>query len=769
MRSVARIDTRDIFYPIEKLEPASASGKKLVRTVDTPIRRADRRVDRPWRDKIAAGEQGGVKPSRKRPRSAKVHPTYPNIFSPIKLGPVELPNRFYFGPHGNQMTAGTAPSRDYAYYVAERARNGGAGLIVTAHTLHERSRQFQSTAYTEANVPSFRAMADAVHEAGSKIFAEVWYAWVTPGNWQPLGPAAPAMSASANQLRRNTRTVSTHEMTNEEVWRAIGAYRQCVANLRAAGYDGVMIHAAHAALAEQFLSPYFNRRTDEFGGSLENRMRFLVEVLKAAREEGGSEFAVGMRFNCDELLNGGYGADVAREVITRVREAGLVDYLDLDVAVEPNQFHLGMPSVFVAPQVYRPYIEKVRSAVGDTPVLSVLGRITSLADAEAALADGVCDVVGAARALIAEPELVSNARAGREDQNRVCIACNWCLAAPAEGAHGCTINPASYRERLWGVETLTPAASPSRVVVVGSGPAGLEAARVSAHRGHQVTLFEARDRLGGGMALWSTLPGRDFLRHNIDWWGRELKRLGVTVRCGVEATAEMVLAEHPDAVIVATGSLYSERGNSAFDQADIPGAERAFVYRPEDILVRGVRPKGKVVVLDCEGLHTGVGVSEILGRAGAQVEHLTPELMPVSIRLLESQEAEFIMKRLDEAGVSISTATYISSIGNRQVATYNVFTDKTASIDDVDAVVLCTGRVPVDSLAKQLEGKVAQLFCVGDALAARLLAHAPYEGQKFARYIGEPDAPRSVADAFFAPNSDDLAVLPAETLLRSAG
>ena len=690
---------------------------------------------------------------------------YPHIFSSYRLGPVEIPNRFYFSAHGNQMTAGNAPSRDYVHYMLERVKDGGCGLVISAHTVHDRGRQFQSTAYPEANVRSFQAMSDAVHAAGAKIFAQLWYFWATAGSWQPLAPGAPALSPSANQLRRNTRNVSTHEMSTDEVWRFIEVYRQSISNLRKGGFDGVLIHAAHGAIIEQFNSPYFNRRTDEFGGSLENRMRFMVEILKAAREAGGEEFAVGVRLNCDEMLNGGYGTDTAREIITILRERKLVDYFDLDVAVEPNQFHLGMPSVFVEPQVYRPYVEAVRSATGDIPVLSVLGRLTNLADAEAALADGVCDVVGAARGLIAEPRLVQNARAGKEDQSRVCIACNWCLAAPAEGAHGCTINPASYRERLWGVDTLVPAARARKVVVVGGGPAGLEAARVSALRGHQVTLFESRDRLGGGLAVWAGLPGREFIRNNIDWWGRELDRLGVNVRLGAEASAAAVLAEQPDAVIVATGSLYSAAGNSAFDQADIPGHDRSFVYRPEDILVAGKRPAGNVVVLDCEGLHTGVGISEVLAQAGARVRHITPELMPISIRLLESQEGGFVMARLEDAGVAITTSTYVREIGDRRLTVYNVHTGTDRVIDDVDAVVLCTGRVPVDRLAGELAGKVEQIFTVGDALAARMLAAAPYEAQKFARYIGEPGAPKSTADVYFAANSDDIAVLPAEVLL----
>ena len=206
--------------------------------------------------------------------------------------------------------------------------------------------------------------------------------------------------------------------------------------------------------------------------------------------------AVGMRFNCDELLPGGYDTGQAREVLKAVCDRGLIDFADLDVAVEPMQLKYGMPSVFIEEHFYRPYVEKVRSAAGAVPVLSVLGRVTRMADAEAAIASGLCDMVGSARELIAEPQFVKLAREGKEEQGRTCIACNWCLAGSGDGVFGCSINPGSYRERTWGIDSFSPAASRSNVAVIGGGPGGMEAARVAALKGHEVTLFEARDSSG---------------------------------------------------------------------------------------------------------------------------------------------------------------------------------------------------------------------------------------------------------------------------------
>jgi len=691
-----------------------------------------------------------------------MHSRYPRVFSPIRLGPVEIANRFYFSPHGVALTVGTKPSDDFVHYNAARVRGGGCGLVIVSLVVHERGRHFQASPYPEENIAAFRALADAVHEAGGKMFGQIWYWWGCTGHWQPLSPPAPALGPSAAQYGIADRTMSTHEMSKGEIARMVDAFRQSTSHLRQAGFDGVMLHAAHGGLLEQFVSPYFNRRTDEYGGSGHNRMRCLVQSLQAAREGAGGKLAVGMRLNCDELLPGGYDTSGAREILSGVCASGLVDFVDLDVAVEPNQLHLGMPPVFERPQVYRPYVEAVRGAACDVPVLSVLGRLTKVADGEAAIAAGTCDMVGAARALIAEPELVKNAYHGEEERSRTCIACNWCLAALADSAQGCSINPASYRERLWGVDSFGPAAEACKVVVVGGGPAGLEAARVSALKGHEVILLEVRPRLGGALALWASLPGREFFQESIAWWERELRRLDVTIRTSSEATAASVLAEGPHAVIVATGARYSRGGRSAFLDRDIPGHERSFVYRPEEILLGTARPAGKVVLLDGEGLHTSVGIAEVLARAGAEVEYLMPGFAPMSARLMDAMESVFVMRRLRAAAVALSPSSYIRSIGDHEVSVYDVYTGCERTISAVEAVVLSTGRVPVAELARGLEGRVAQLFTVGDALAVRPFATAAYEGQKFARYIGEPGAPTTVGEAYFQADGAEAVPLPAD-------
>lgn len=697
--------------------------------------------------------------------TAGQHPKYPTMFSPIRLGPVELRNRFYFSPHGTALTVGTKPSDDYSHYNVARVKDGGCGLVIASAVVHDRGVIYQPSPYPRENIASFRAMADAIHAAGGKIFAQLWYWWGTLGQWQPLSPPAPSLAASAVQTAWYEKGLSTHEMSRDEIKSMIAAFGTSTANLREAGFDGVELHAAHAAVLEHFVSPYFNRRTDEYGGSLENRMRVLVEALEASREGAAGQMAVGMRFNCDEMLPGGYDQAGAREILKRICDAGLVDFVDLDVAVEPNQLGIGMPPVFVEPHVYKPYVEAVRDAAGSVPVLSVLGRLTSIADGEAVIKSGLCDMVGATRALIAEPELVKNAFEGNEHRSRICIACNWCCAAGTEAAQGCAINPASYRERLWGVDSFLPAPVRSKLVVVGGGPGGMEAARVAALRGNEVVLIEARDRLGGALALWADLPSRDPFHRAIDWWKDELDRLGVTVRLGTTATAASILAERPDAVIIATGAAYSRGGRCAFLDIDIPGFDQDFVYRPDEILLGRVPPTGKVLLLDGEGMHASVGIAEVLASNGCDVDYITPGFAPVSLRLYDSLEAGFVITRLRSMPhVTFTPATWAKRIGDHEVTLYDSFTNIERTVRGVDAVVLSTGRLPVDTLSRQLDGKVDQLFTIGDALAARPFATAAYEGQKFGRYVGEPDAPKTFGDAYFSAKGAELYPVPADML-----
>jgi 2,4-dienoyl-CoA reductase-like NADH-dependent reductase (Old Yellow Enzyme family)/thioredoxin reductase len=675
---------------------------------------------------------------------------YPHVFSPIEIGPVTIANRFYVSPHGIPLTVHGAPSPECVDYLEERAA-GGCGLIIHSIAAYSFSQRLH-TAYFAESVPGFAAVARAVHEHGAKIFGEIFYHASVPGPWKPHSPTRPAVAPSS--LQHFDSYYVSHQLNMREIAALVEAHRRSAAHLVQAGYDGIEVHCTHGTLVELFLSPYFNRRTDSYGGSLENRMRFLVDCLQAARDGAGAGRAVGVRFICDEMLPGGLTREDARDVMRRLIEMRLIDFADLDIGVEPQQLPIAAPPYFVPPHLYESYVAGMREVTGALPVLSVIGRMTSVADAERIIAAGVCDMVGAARGLIAEPELVKNAREGREDRSRVCIACNWCIEFDwTQGA--CTINPASANEHAWGVRKLRAAPRRCRVVVVGAGPGGLEAARVAALRGHDVVVFERRASVGGQMSLWARLPGRETFATTPAWWAARLEELGVDVRIGVEADAALVRVEQPDAVIVAAGARYARDGESGYLALPIQGWDREFILTPEDVLEHGARPRGKVVVLDDEGLNTGVGIAELLANSGATVELMTRWLQIPSASHVYTAEFMFTNPLLQNAGVTVTTQTYIKEIGAGELTVFDVFTSEERQVDDVDAVVLATMRRPNDALVNELDGTVEQLFAIGDALAPRMLAAATYEGQRFARFIGEPDAPRDFADVYFAPPGAD--------------
>ncbi len=700
-----------------------------------------------------------------------MHPKYPHIFTPIKLGPVQLGGRFFFASHGLNMVhaGGNEPSNDLPFFDAERAR-GGVHLLIQSQNVHGGWGINAVSPFPKRNIESFRVTADRVHEHGARLFAQLWYFWGLPGQWWPLAPQRPVLSPS--RMQQVWGNGSTHQIGKEEIRRIIAAHRQSAANLREAGYDGVELHVAHGALLEQMLSPYFNNRTDEYGGILENRMRLLLECLEAAREGAGPDMAVGIRFNCDELLPGGvptgYGREQAKEILRRLSKSGLVDFFDLSLGIEPNQIQMIVQSVFVEKLPFRSIVQDLRASCGPVPVMSVLGRLNTVQEGEQALADGVCDMVGTARGLIAEPDLVANARDGREHLSRTCIHCDQCMESAFAGNLSCAINPASFRERLWGQwASGKSTATPSRVVIVGGGPAGMEAARVAALQGHEVVLFEGRGQLGGGLRIWATLPDREVYQLGVDWWTRELDRLGVDVRLGITATADMVLAEKPDAVLVATGARYSRTGRCGFLNVDMEGHDRNHVHTVEDIYLGGKRPTGKVVLVDGEGLHTSLGIAEILAAAGARVELVTTAASPISINIERRNESPFYMKRLKDAGVVFSTHSWVRRISERSVTLYDVFSGRERRIGNVNAVVLATSRVAQDGLVAELDGKVKQLFAIGDALAPRPMYAASYEGQMFARFIGEEGAPSNFAEAYFMEPDISLWPAPAASLLAA--
>jgi 2,4-dienoyl-CoA reductase-like NADH-dependent reductase (Old Yellow Enzyme family) len=461
------------------------------------------------------------------------------LFTPVDIGPVRIRNRLYSPPHYPAYVdrATGLPNEQALYYYEERAK-GGVGLI--CQSLGDVVSTSECWPLTLINlcdkrvVPLLKEITARVHQHGAKIFLEIWH--VGQGG-TCFSTGRPALAPSAVPNASTTPKV----LDREEIEEIIQAFAAAAVTVEECGYDGIILHGTHGYLIENFLSPFFNKRQDEYGGSLENRMRFLLQVMERVRGVIGRRLALGIRLVGEELLPGGLGVEESTAIARRLEETGQLDFIDIDVGSYHN-YHIGIGPMYVAPHYNLLAAAPIKAALKKLPVLCAPGRLGTPQEAEQVLADGQADMVGVGRALIADPEWLLKAQQGRSEDIRHCTYTNqYCLARLLRGLPiGCIQNPATGREKEWGVGTLTLASRKKRVMVVGGGPAGLEAARVAALRGHKVALYEKAAELGGQVNLAARLPGREEIAEATGWLARQMPKCGVEVHLKSEVTPELI-------------------------------------------------------------------------------------------------------------------------------------------------------------------------------------------------------------------------------------
>ncbi|MBM4267940.1 MAG: FAD-dependent oxidoreductase [Deltaproteobacteria bacterium] len=660
--------------------------------------------------------------------------SFPHLFAPLRIGPVSAANRIIFGAH---FTMFSEPSPTFGEpghygerlgrYLAERAA-GGAGVVIAGqaqvHPTTAYQMQNNATAWDAESVPHFARLTEQVRAAGALAFLQLAHnGGVNQGPWSRLPAWAPSSVANSMEAPKE---LERHEIRELALHFALSAR-----NAAAGGFDGIEVHGAHGYLIHEFFSPKHNRRTDEYGGSLENRMRFAVEVLRAVREAAGPRVAVGLRLVGDEEAGkGGLGAEDAAEIATRLEDAGLVDFLNVSVGISG----IGMVRPMYLPHLLGVYAAAaVKQRVRSVPVFAV-HRILSPEEAEGILARGEADAVTVVRALIADPEWANKARAGRTDTIRLCTGVNQgCYGNLTQGLPiTCVTNPTVGRERTLGAGTLAPAAKPKRVVVVGGGPAGLEAAWVAAARGHDVTLLERDRELGGKIRLAARLPGREEIANLVDWRIGECERRGVDVRLGVSATAESVLALAPDAVVVATGGEATRDAPTKLHPLPLPGGEQDFVLDHEAALERLGELAGRVVVLDAVGHIEAIGLGELLARQGAEAIVVTPVSAPPC---LDRETLGYALPRAVRAGMQWRPNTALAAIGDREVTLVDVYARRLETVRDVAWVVVRTHGRPRDALYHALRDRGPDVVRVGDAVAVRFADRAIHDGHVAARAL----------------------------------
>ena len=651
-----------------------------------------------------------------------------DLFSPITLRQCEVKNRILISGHVNGMAgeASLPNERELRYHEA-RAK-GGYGLIVMgAAAVTPNSWLFPSViqGWRDEIIPWYRKISDAVHAHGSKLMVQAWH-----NGHQETGFFSWAHAQCPSQIVSAGQGEAPGGMDEDDIRGAIKNYVDFALRCKEGGLDGVELHFAHGYLPQQFLSPYSNIRTDRYGGSLENRMRFGMELIEAVREAVGGEFVVGLRISGDEMIAAGLKLPDMKEIAPIWAASGKIDYLNVSGgtyrSIAPFVGPMMVPAgafVFLAAEIRQ---------VVDIPVFAAV-RINDPVMADKIIKNGEADMVVMTRASICDPEMPNKARAGRFDDIRQCIACNEGCWERIEHHQPvtCMQNPETGRE---GVFKLDPAPKSKKVVVVGGGPAGMKAAAAAKERGHEVTLFEKSAELGGAILVPAKLPARQEWSQCVRFLAHELKRLNVKVSLRTEATAARVLAENPDAVIVATGSspfVGTAPGVVGPDAAIQVEAGTHFVTA-EDVIEGKVETGGKVVIADFQNYMKGMITAEFLADQGKDVTLI----MPLPFRLLAANPYDIDKPthaiqtwNMTAKGVKKISDFEVKKAAPGKVTIRNVFTEKDQDIE-ADTLVTSYWRRSESGLYDELKGKVKDLRKIGDCLAPRRVINAIYEGYK---------------------------------------
>ena len=650
---------------------------------------------------------------------------FPLLFTPIQVGKYSLRNRIVFNGHSAGFyDEDKLPTEDYGWYLRERAR-GGAGLVALGECAVHPSNTSRHLSWDDRIIPRYRRIAELVHEFDTAVIAQLAHGGQNAavrqrleldGDWLSWAPSALPVPSFANAQ------AMPHEMTTEEVEEIVDAHRAAAQRIRAGGLDGSEIQIGFGYLISQFLHAHSNRREDKYGGStLEERMTFLYEVLAAVRDGLGPDLLLGARI-IDDMVEYSIDYDDVKTLAQLVEATGLVDWISVTVGLvqEPYTYRSVMPTYYHRPGEFTDRSAGVKGLV-KLPVIGI-GRINSPALAEQLLSEGRMDLVGMVRELIADPHLPNKAREGRVLDIRRCLACDQSCIGRVELKLPvtCIYNPVTGHEREWGDPGR--ATVRKKVVVVGGGPAGIEAARVAAERGHRVVLFESSDRLGGQVKLAMLTPMRESFEEIVIFFEEQLPKLGVDVRLNTEAIRSTVLAESPDAVIVATGSTPY--------LPEIPGAEGANVVTLRDVMM-GADTGEHVVMIDTQGTADGCTVAEFLADQGKRVEIVTGHKWVGSD--INRSVWHHLYERLLQKGVEMTPMTGVSRIGEDTVEVYNVVHPlATRTIEPVDTVVMAAGGQADTALYRSLDGTLDELYVVGDCAQPRNIEMATYSAHKLA-------------------------------------
>ena len=670
-------------------------------------------------------------------------PRYDILFEPVKIGPVTARNRFYQVPHCNGM--GYVRPNSLAAMREIKAEGGWSVVCTEEVWIHHSSEivpHAEGILWDDGDIPALAKMTEAVHKHGSLAGIELQHGgYCSSNNYSRIPPIAPSSIVSSSYNPVQARAMDKTDIANFRKWHKKAALRS-----KQAGFDLIYVYAAHSGtLLTHFLSRMINRRTDEYGGSLENRVRLFRELIEETKDAVGDSCAVAVRFAVEEFLGpmGITSENEGKEIVEMLAE--LPDLWDVNISKWSRD---SAPSRFESEGYQESYISFVKSLTSK-PVVGV-GRFTSPDTMVSQIKRGVMDMIGAARPSIADPFLPKKIEEGRVDEIRECIGCNICVMSDQISVPiRCTQNPTMGEEwrRGWHPERIEPRKSDDGILVVGGGPSGLECAVALGQRGYRVILSESLSELGGRVSRESSLPGLSEWGRVRDYRVQMLDRIpDVSVYRGNTLSAEEIIEfsskDHFDYshVMLATGSYWRNDGIGRNHREPVPGLEKIDVFTPDDIM-NDISVKGRVLIYDDDHYYLGGVIAEKLRREGHEVLLVTPAAT-ISSWSEWTLEQEQTQKLLIELGVEFATQTDLVSADAGMVELSCVFTDRRTE-KDCDSLVLISERIPNDKLYHSLQEKsenlseagIKTLKCIGDCLAPSTIAAAVYSGHLAAREL----------------------------------